>query len=227
MKLLHGDCFEELKKLPDGSVDLLLTDPPYGDDTHYGFSKRTIANNESPLVGLYALHLSYRVLKPDAAAYFFFDIKHYPFIVAFVETYTKYGIRSVIVWNKMRIGMGYGIRPQHELIFALEKGKPNYKDLGFPNVLSYPRTDCVHHIHQKPVELLERLIEQTTLPGNTVLDPFMGSGSTAVACQRLARHFIGIELNADHFVRAQERVALPHVGGAKTPLQNPASALST
>ena len=58
MKLLHGDCFEELKKLPDGSVDLLLTDPPYGDDTPYGMSKRTIVNNESPLVGLYALHLS-------------------------------------------------------------------------------------------------------------------------------------------------------------------------
>jgi hypothetical protein len=83
MKLLHGDCFEELKKLPDGSVDLLLTDPPYGDDTPYGMTKRTIVYNESPLVGLYALHLSYRLLKQDTAAYFFFDIKHYPFIIAF------------------------------------------------------------------------------------------------------------------------------------------------
>jgi site-specific DNA-methyltransferase (adenine-specific) len=109
----------------------------------------------------------------------------------------------------MRIGMGYGIRPQHELILALEKGKPQHKDLGFPNVLSYPRANCADHIHEKPVELLERLIEQNTLPGNTVLDPFMGSGSTGVACQRLARHFIGIELNPAFVKVASERMAIP------------------
>lgn len=227
MKLLHGDCLAELAKLPDESVHLLLTDPPYGDDTAYGMSKRAIANNESPLVGLYALHLAYRVLKPDAVAYFFLDIKHYPFIAVFIETYTRYRVRSVIVWNKMRVGMGFGIRPQHELIFALEKGKPHYKDLGFPNVLSYPRTDCAHHIHQKPVELLERLIEQTTYPGHTVLDPFMGSGSTAVACQRLARHFIGIELDAAHFARARQRIGLPHAAAANSLPQEPATALTT
>jgi DNA modification methylase len=71
-RIIHGDCLEELRRLPDNSVDLVCTDPPYGDNAGYGRAGRTIANNENPLVGLLALSASFRLLKNHRACFSFF-----------------------------------------------------------------------------------------------------------------------------------------------------------
>jgi site-specific DNA-methyltransferase (adenine-specific) len=207
MKLLHGDCLEVLKGLPAESVDSVITDPPYGNNTTYGFNRRTIINDESPLTGLLALGECYRLLKRNTASYVFLDIKHLHFIRLYVDTYTPYRIRDCLVWNKVHMGLGFGFRKQHELILVLEKGKPRYKNLGLANVLSIARVTTEEHPHKKPVELLSILIRQSTDKGDVILDPFMGSGSTGVACKLEGRHFIGIEREERYVSIAEQRIA--------------------
>jgi site-specific DNA-methyltransferase (adenine-specific) len=186
-RIIHGDCLEELKKLPDSSIDLVCADPPYGDNTGYGRARRTIASNENPLVGLLALSASYRVLKNHRACFFFVDAKHLPLVDIFIRRYTGFALKEYLVWDKRQFGMGQGYRKQHEMIVALEKRKPSYNSAGFPNVLSISRVRTAEHPHKKPVELIKLLIKHTTAEGDTVLDPFSGSGTTALAARELGR----------------------------------------
>ncbi len=208
MKIIHGDCIEELGKLADESIDLLLTDPPYGDNMAYGYAqKRTIVNNEDPLFGLLALRLCYRLLKRNSTAYFFVGVKHLPLIDEYITRYTRYRVRDVVVWDKVAIGLGYGFRKQHEMILVLEKGSPRYRDLGMGNVLQVKRINTEDHPHKKPVELLQKLILQSSDWGDVVLDPFLGSGTTAVAAKLLGRRCIGIEKEAAYVQIAEARIA--------------------
>ena len=207
-KIIHGDCIVELKKLPSESADLVLTDPPYGNDQAYGLDKRTIAGDEHPLIGLLALAETYRVLRRNRCCFFFLDAKHLAFVDTFVRRYTAYRIRSYCVWDKRMIGLGYGIRPRHEMILALEKGKPVYHSRGFANVLTHTRAlSNREHPHKKPVEILCPLIAHATAPGDLVIDPFAGSGSTGVAAVQLGRDFIGIECAYKYVQVARARVA--------------------
>ena len=205
--LIHGDCIPELKKLPANSIDLVLTDPPYGDDQPYGRDQRTILGNEDPLVGLQALRECYRLLKRNSVAFMFLDIKHLPIIRCFFETYTRYSIKDWLVWDKRHIGMGRGYRKQHELILALEKGRPTYNGLSFSNVIAESRVRTTEHPHKKPLALLSRLIEHTTKTGDLILDPFAGSGSTLVAAQQLGRKCIGIEREKEYVSISKARLA--------------------
>ena len=206
-RIIHGDCIEELRKLPDHSVDLVLTDPPYGNARAYGKNRRTIANDNHPLTGLLALHECYRVQRRNTAAYYFLDIKHLPLIERFVTQYTDYAIKGWIVWDKVHISVGCAFRNRHEIILALAKGKPEFRDRAFPNVVSVMRERTVEHPHKKPVALLRRLIEHSTERGATVLDPFVGSGSTAVAAKTAGRAAIGIEMDARYVRVARDRIA--------------------
>lgn len=205
-RLLHGDCITELRKLHDRSVDLLLTDPPYGDATGYGRGNRTIANNSSPLIGLLALAETFRIQRLNTNAYFFLDVKHLPIVERFVCQYTDYRIKDWLVWDKIHMGMGHGFRKRHELILVLEKGKPKYRNLGFANVVPCQRINTDDHPHKKPMELLVKLIQQSTDAGATVLDPFMGSGSTAVATKSCGRQFVGIECELKYVETARRRL---------------------
>ena len=207
-KIIHGDCIQELNKLANESVDLILTDPPYGNDESYCRDKRTIVSDEHPLTGLLALAEAYRVLRRNRCCFFFLDAKHLAFIDSFVRRYTAYRVRSYCVWDKRLMGLGYGIRPRHEMILALEKGKPVYRSGGFANVLTHPRAVTNReHPHKKPVEILTPLIAHTTAPGDLVLDPFAGSGSTGVAAVQLGRDFIGIECAYKYVQVARARLA--------------------
>jgi len=213
-KIIHGDCVEQLRKVPGHSVELVLTDPPYGDDMPYGRGQRTIAGNANPLVGLSALAECYRILKRNRNAYFFLDVKHLPFIRTFVEQYTDFRIKDWLVWDKTHMGMGQGFRKQHEMILVLEKGKPRYRNLGLANVLSEKRTSTVEHPHKKPIDLLCKLIEQSTDVGDLVLDPFLGSGSTAVAAKLIGRKYIGIEREPKYVAIAKARLLSARPGAA-------------
>ncbi len=204
--LKHGNALDELRRLRSGSVDLLLTDPPYGNNGTYGRANVVIAGDADPLVGLTALAEGFRILSPNRASFFFLDMKHLPFVRLFVEQYTDFKIGDVLVWDKTRFGFGRAFRKQHELIIVLEKGKVAYRSRGFANVLSVTRVGRPKHPHEKPVALLERLLEHTTSPGDLVVDPFMGSGSTGVAASKLGRRFLGIELDHRHFEIARTRM---------------------
>ena len=206
-RLIHGDCIDELRKLPSNSVDLVCTDPPYGNAHAYGLDKRTIMGDEHPLIGLLALAESYRLLRRNRCCFFFLDARHMALVDLFVRRYTAFRVRSYCVWDKKVMGLGYGIRPRHELILALEKGKPRYASAGFANVLEARRAwRSPAHPHQKPVELMRTLIAHVTSPGDLVLDPFAGSGSTAVAAKLLHRRYIAIERDPSYVAVARDRL---------------------
>jgi site-specific DNA-methyltransferase (adenine-specific) len=205
-QIICGDALHVLRRLPDKSIDLVVTDPPYGDNTSYGIHNRTIAGNEHPLVALAVMAECYRVLKANTSAYMFCGSRHLGFLRSFFQNYTKYGIRDVVIWDKMLRGRGHGFRRQYECILVLEKGKPRYRSPGLSNVLRFQRARAIRHPHEKPVELIETLIRQSSDERAVVLDPFLGSGTTAVAAQRLNRYYVGVELDHRYYAVAEQRL---------------------
>jgi len=111
-----------------------------------------------------------------------------------------------LVWDKLKIGMGYHYRARYELILFFEKGKRNLSNLALPDIIQVPR---IHNGYpaEKPVQLAAMLIAQSTLPGEVVLDPFMGSGTTGVAALDLGRNFYGIDICKEAVGVARQRLA--------------------
>jgi DNA modification methylase len=196
-KIIQGDCIQVMKTFRNNSVDLIVTDPPYGDNVAYGITNKRIINNENPLINCSALVEMYRVLKRNRSLYLFTNWKHYPFLTEFIIRYTKFKIRHLIVWKKHNFGLGWAFRHQYELILVLEKGnaKYNLKDFSDVQSASHINHSQLTHPHEKPRDLLRKMILHSSKEGQIVLDPFAGSGSTCRACEELGRKWIGIELD--------------------------------
>lgn len=206
-RIICGDALQVLKTLPKKSVDLIVTDPPYGDNIGYGLRHVRIAGNEHPLLALQALTAAYRVLKADATAYMFCGMRHLWFIRSFFTQYTRYKLRETIIWDKVSMGLGHDFRKQYECILVLEKGRPQYRNPRMLNLLNYRRVRDPAHPHTKPLELIEALIQHSSNEEQLVLDPFLGSGTTAVAACQLNRRYLGIEQDEGYCQLAAERVA--------------------
>lgn len=205
-----------LEVLPDLSgVEAVVTDPPYSSGGWQEAGKgagsigvrgeaRIAADNLSTR-GYVRLIRRVLLAVPEAVeAYLFTDWRMWTTTGDALED-GGFRVRSMIVWDKQAPGLGAGWRSQHELIAY---GRRNNVPPGSPsagNVLRYSRTGNVDHPTQKPVDLLQRLISISTAA--TVLDPFMGSGTTGVACASLGRRFIGIELDPVHYETACRRIA--------------------
>lgn len=233
MKLLHGDCLELMKDIPDGSVDLILCDPPYGTtDCKW--------DSVLPFDRLWAEYD--RILKPNGAAALF---AAQPFTTQLIAS-NKKAFRYCWYWLKNQpTGFTYArYQPMRRIeeVCVFYKKMPTYNPQGLqalknprvrkkPNnrasvyrmtslmreyterFTNYPKnvlqfnTERGLHPTQKPVALLEYLVRTYTNEGDTVLDNCMGSGSTGVAVKRVGgRHFIGIEQDAEYFNIAKERI---------------------
>src|SRR5437764_15415559 len=105
-RIIRGDASRILPQLSKQSIDLIVTDPPYGDNVCYGPQNIRIAGNEHPLLALSVLSLSYRVLKRNSTAYMFCSIRHLDLVRAFFSRYTRYRMREVIIWNKVSMSVG-------------------------------------------------------------------------------------------------------------------------
>ena len=209
MKLLHGDCLELLPEIPDKSVDLIATDPPYFlGMTHNGqkgaFGDLAICR---PFYEQLAQEYS-RVLKDTGEFYIFTDWRGYAFYYPIFSRTLP--VKNMIVWDKIS-GAGNFYAYTHELmIFGTmcnknKKGTNVWREKGFSSGAKKTNGEKLHPT-QKPVELIERIINNSSQPGDTVLDTFMGSGTTGVACLRTGRHFIGCEIDDKYFNIAQERI---------------------
>lgn len=205
-QIYTGDALSLMQGWPSECIDLLLTDPPYGNATAYGRARRRIIGDEHPLVGLQAVAASYRLLKRNATAFVFCAPHHLCFLEHFLLRYTPFRLREVLVWDKRQLGFGSVFRRAYECILVLEKGLPYYREKTIPTLLSFPRASTRLHPHAKPVDLLERLIKIGSDPGGLVFDPFAGSGSTCVAASNLERSFIGIEISPDYADLARTRL---------------------
>lgn len=123
----------------------------------------------------------------------FIDWRQWPNLVGAVES-TNLRVNQMMVWDKMFPGMGHGFRSQHELMMHASRGTARVNDRGAGNVFQYPREAPIDHPSPKPIPLMRRLIKVVSARGETILDPFMGSGRTLRAAKDLGRHAIGIEV---------------------------------
>jgi len=202
------DCMIGLKKMPNRCVDLIITDPPYGDNVSYGRWNKAIANNQHPLTNCMALFEFQRILKDNSVIYNFTSWKHYPFLTEFVMRYTNLKIRHLVVCNKRGMKLGYGFRNKHELILVLEKGKGEYNLKNFANVIDFDTITHTEksHPHKKPDNLIERLLLHSSKENDLVLDPFVGGGTTAIVCKKLKRNFIGFEIDEKYHSLAIQKI---------------------
>jgi site-specific DNA-methyltransferase (adenine-specific) len=201
-----GDCLEVLKTIEPGSVDAVITDPPYGvkyQNKRHDIRPRkyadVLANDDSQGVGESLIDWARSNSLPTCA--FAHHRKPWP---------GKW--RQFLVWDKGgAVGGGGDLATcwkfTWELIQVNGFGRLNgQRDV---SVLRFPigQSSMKDHPTQKPVSLMVYLVEKLTQPGDTILDPFMGSGSTGVACVRTGRNFIGIEIDPTYFAIAQNRIA--------------------
>ena len=203
-RVSHGDCLRLMQDFQPESVDLICTDPPYGDNRGYGReNSRNILANESPVLGLFAVQQSLRLLRNDRFALMFLDQRHITVADVFFRRYCPHLLRGYLVWDKERMGLGHGIRARHELVAVIETGTPPYANLGIPSVQLLTRPSA----HEATAALMNYLVHNFSSPGDLVFDPFCGSGSTLVAAKTLGRRYIGIELDPAHVATAEKRLA--------------------
>ena len=123
------------------------------------------------------------------------------------EKYFK--LKNIIVWEKNNTSMGDlkgSYAPKHEFILYGHKGRRLRNGFRYADIIKANRTNNKLHPTQKPIDLLEIFIKQSTNENEIVLDCFMGSGSTGVACVNTGRKFIGIELDKNYFDIASKRI---------------------
>lgn len=210
------DAVDWLRTLPDSSVDLLVTDPPYeslekyraiGTTTRLKHSKASsnawfqiFPNSRFPEF----FAESWRVLKKNAHFYLFCDPETM-FIAKPMAEASGFRFWKPLVWDKMRIGMGYHYRARYECILFFEKGKRRLNDLGVSDIIQVPRLHRGYPT-EKPVQVIEVLVRQSSRPGELVIDPFMGSGSVGVAATRHGCHFWGNDICAEAIQIAEPRL---------------------
>jgi site-specific DNA-methyltransferase (adenine-specific) len=212
--LMLGDCLEGMGEIEPGSVDMVLTDPPYG--MSYRSNRRVrkekfapIANDDS-LAWLPAWFAEvYRVLRRDSATYCFCSWHHIDtFKRAFEEYFT---LKNVLVWVKNNHGSGDltgAYAPKHEFVLFGHKGRSVFREKRLPDVFDYPKVSSQKLVHptEKNIDMLEVFVRNSSDPNAVVLDPFMGSGTTGVACMNTGRRFIGIERDPGYFDIAEARI---------------------
>lgn len=194
----RNDAVKFLKGLDDESVDLFITDPPYESmEKHRSVGTTTrLKSKWFPIFKDKRMHdlfsECFRVMKKDSHFYVFTNWDT-SLVVKPVAEEAGFKAWTPIIWDKVAIGTGYHYRSRYEMIMFFEKGKKKLNSMSIPNVLSYKR---VHggFPTQKPVDLIKTLIEQSSEYGDVVCDPFLGSGSTAVACLKTNRKFIGCDV---------------------------------
>lgn len=203
-RFMQGDSVQLMATFPDSSIDFILTDPPY----LVGFkdrSGRSIAGDVSDEWVRPASQEMFRVLKNNSLAVSFYGWNR---VDTFMQAWKTAGFRVVghLVFTKSYASKSAFVGYQHESAYVLAKGRPALPQNPLPDVMPWEYTGNRHHPTEKPVSILRPLIESFTRPGDLVLDPFAGSGSTCVAADQCGRRWIGIELLPQYHAAALRRI---------------------
>jgi len=221
-QLITGDCIEVMRQFPDKSIDLIVTDPPYGIGYKqgYGWGKyeqfggvEPIRDDEAfpeELLRNFAKE-AYRLLKDNTHLYVFTRHDVYPRVLS-ILTEAGFTFKNLLVWVKNAGTTGDtkgNFAYQNEFIIFASKGERDINPPRPSNTLFYRKVPPNQMIHptQKPVDLIKFLVEKSSNEGEIVLDPFMGSGTTAIACESSGRNWIGIEIDDTIVARAKDRIA--------------------
>lgn len=210
-KIYNADCLELMKEIPDNSIDLVLTDPPYGINYQSNmrsskFNKIENDNNDMRFIVYDNMH---RILKENSVAILFCSFKNFADDYKYLEK--KYAIKNVIVWNKGGGGIGdliHSLLTDYELAIIAHKGQCCIRGKRDGSVWTHTKVNPNNMTHptEKPVSLFKKCIEKFSDERSLVLDCFSGSGTTAIACSELKRNFICIEKDFDYWKASCERL---------------------
>lgn len=217
--IVNGDCLVEMERIPDGSVDCVITDPPYGIDYVSNFRTvksevvKPVANDGlEDALELWdnACKILSRKMRDDAHIYIFTSWKVYPQFANITAKYFK--IKNCLIWEKNNWSMGDldgNYAEQYEMVIFATKGNRKLNGGRDTNILHFDRcaNSSLVHSCEKPVDLLSFIIEKSTVEGDMVIDPFAGSGSTLVACKKTNRAYWGCELDEENYKVACGRCA--------------------
>ena len=226
MKLYNDDCLKILPTIPENSVDLIITSPPYEDISGAGY---TSDSKDVLFLKLYSEFIDnvfneyHRVLKENGQIFFNIKSKTFnkslrsPHWIEFTSGFQKFIFKSYIIWKyagsfdstKSRFHLDY------EIVYHLSKGNNIHinDNIDLHDPLSsvwyiphnIPKNERVHPT-QMPIAVVDHILKIVGVSGNTVLDNFMGSGTTGVSCKKNNINFIGIELNPKNFKIAKNRI---------------------
>ena len=214
-KLYQGDCLEIMGGIKDKSVDLIVTDPPYL--MNYQSNRRKKEDRFDKIKndkGNYMLIQDYleechRIMKDNTAIYCFCSWHNIDFFKNEFEKHFK--LKNILVWNKNNHGTGDlkgSYAPKHEFILFGHKGRTLLREKRIADVIDCPKisSNKLTHPTEKPQDLLEIFIKQSSDVGSIIFDGFMGTGSCGIAAKKLNRNFIGIELDEKYFDIAKNRL---------------------
>lgn len=197
------DCLEGLKLLPNNSIDLIFTDPPYG------LNKAGIKNDNNLDLFYSILPDSHRVLKNNAFLITFFSTKFLPDI--FKNNPFQYFWNFILHCPNGRVMSPIGFTKYMSCI-VFKKGNPKMikrgKDIFMdtPGKMVEPDEGFINHPTPKPKTFIKELLMMFSKENDIILDPFIGSGSTAVACKQLKRNYIGFEISPEYCELAINRL---------------------
>ena len=223
IKLINGDCLDTLKNIPNESIDLIVTDPPYpttsrGNAGNSGGMLQKDINKKGKVFTHNNINCKeyapefYRLLKDGSHCYV---MTNHINLIDMLNTFTDVGFHFIksLIWNKGNKIMGQYYMSQYEYILFFRKGKgKKINNCGTSDILSISNKKTKDkdgkniHDTEKPVELMEVLVNNSSQENGLVLDPFMGVGSTGIACIKNNRNFIGIEIDENYFNIAKERI---------------------
>jgi DNA modification methylase len=236
-RLICGDAVQEMSHLPAACVDLLIADPPYNLGKDYGNNLDRKAWHEYEAFTRAWLAQAVRLLKPTGSMYVFMGVRFISRLFMLLEEEFKLEFNGWITWHYTQ-GMGRktGFSPRHEDILYFTKSQQftfNLDHVRVPQKYYRERNNMAganpgdvwtfSHVHycsaereghptQKPEALLERIIKASSQPGQVVLDPFVGSGTTCRVAQVLGRAWFGIDINPEYISMSQKRLDAPFEG---------------
>ena len=216
-QIICGDCLEVMKEIPDKSVDLVITDPPYGIEYKSNMGSKKYQNDiqtardwdKKTFNFKRYLPEIWRIMKNNSDLYVFGNYANF-------NLSKEKGFKQILIWDKRMTGMGdlssWGIG--YELIYYFKKGNRVVNKRKNPVIFCESLTsftfgnpvNSYFHPTQKPIGIIEPLIGVSSNENDIVLDPFLGSGTTAVAAKQLGRRFIGIEISEKYCEIARQRL---------------------
>lgn len=231
IKIIRGDSLEVLEQIPANTVDLVVADPPYNLGKDYGNNHDIKGFEEYLHFSRKWLKLTHEKLKPAGTIYVFMGVRFVSYLYHILDQEIGMYFNSWITWHYTQgIGKTKGFSPRHDDILMFTKSKSfkfNLDNVRIPQKYFRERNNMAganpgdvwqfSHVHysnperenhptQKPEGLIERIVSASSDENDLVLDPFLGSGTTARVCQQLNRNCIGIELNPEFAEMAENRL---------------------
>lgn len=220
MKLICGNCYDELKKIPDNSVDLVVTDPPYeiiglhgaGIIKNRPYLRQMMKSDLGSGINIDLLDELSRIMKHIYIYIWCNKEQIYDYLTYFVKE--KGCNFEMFIWNKTNVPPftnGHYLKDKEYCLLFWEQGckiQGSYETMATVYRTTINSKDKLYYKHPtiKPLNIIENFVKNSSREGDTVLDCFMGSGTTGVACRNLNRDFIGIEINPEYYEIRKNRI---------------------